>query len=338
MEYRTLGRTGLKVSSIGIGTWQLSGTLVLDGKADGFSDIGKDEAVRLIKECGDLGINFIDSAEIYGDGEGERRIGEATYGNRDNWVICTKFGMRKGVNGQRFYDVNSVGIRRSLENSLRRLQTDFVDVYLYHAPPKDGAISECHETLENLKKEGKIRFYGISTNDPVLLKSMVQQEAVEAVLFSQSLVTHPTRILEIVREHNLGGIVRGALESGRLSGRYFNEIPNLPKEDIRGYIFSRNEWRKYSIYKKILPLNMSMINFAIRYLLDYETTSTIALGGRTIKQYQEASKALSLSALDSQIHKSIERCRGRLLSKRLDQKVLRLGQPFINMLLRLAGS
>ena len=95
MKYRILGRTGLEVSEIGIGMWQLSGPLTVDDKQDGFPDPGVKSVGDLIRACGDFGINLIDTAEIYGDGEGERRAGAAIKGQRDRWILSTKFGLRR---------------------------------------------------------------------------------------------------------------------------------------------------------------------------------------------------------------------------------------------------
>ncbi len=91
MNRRALGKTDLRVSEIGVGAWQLGGPLVLDGKADGHPELGREYCVRLIREAGELGLNFIDTAEQYGNGESERRVGEALEGRRCEWVVGTKF-------------------------------------------------------------------------------------------------------------------------------------------------------------------------------------------------------------------------------------------------------
>src|ERR1700722_7813944 len=97
MKYRNLGKTGLAVSEIGVGAWQLGGPLLLDGKMDGHPDVGEDFAIDLIHRAQDeLGINFIDTAEQYGAGESKRRVGKALRGRRDKWVVSTKFGMQVG--------------------------------------------------------------------------------------------------------------------------------------------------------------------------------------------------------------------------------------------------
>lgn len=328
MEYRILGRTGLKVSSIGIGMWQLSGPLTVDGKADGFPDPGQDKVIDLINRCKDFGINFIDSAEIYGAGEGERRVGAAIRGRRDGWILSTKFGLRKGDSGEKIKNSHPDTIRKSLESSLKRLQTDYVDIYLYHCPPETNLIVEGREVLESLKKEGKIRFYGISTNDPKVLDQMLKQNAVDVVMFSQSLLTHPSKLINLVKEHKIGGIVRGAFESGRLSGQYFHQKPQFSDQDIRKHTLDSVDIQKYAVYEQFLPEGVSMTAFALAYLLDFDSTHTIVLGGKSIEHYQEALKMFDLTPLEPKTHEALQRVRQQLTNKSIGQRILRLVDRF----------
>src|SRR5262245_34585926 len=160
MEHRVLGRTGLRVSAFGVGNWQLSGPVQIEGVPDGYPDRGEAHAVELIRGCGDLGINLIDTAEVYGDGEGERRVGKAVKGQRDRWIIATKFGIRRGPAGNRIEDPSPETIAPSLEGSLRRLETDYIDILLYHSPPRSEQLAAGKDVLDRLKREGKIRAYG----------------------------------------------------------------------------------------------------------------------------------------------------------------------------------
>jgi aryl-alcohol dehydrogenase-like predicted oxidoreductase len=307
MEYRTLGKTGLKVSVFGIGSWQLSGPLVVEGQADGFPDLGRDAAISLIQACGDLGINLIDTAEIYGDGEGERRIGLAIAKKRDRWILSSKFGLRRGNNGERIINPHPETIRNSLEGSLSRLNTDYIDIYLYHAPPQPEWIESGKAILETLKEEGKIRFYGISTENACELKSLVDSEAVEIVSFAQSLINNPQKILNLAKNQNLGIIIRGALAAGQLSGKYFRQSPQLSSNDFRYHL--NFDWNKYRSYEKLIPEGASMTALALRYLLDLNTTQTILIGGKSLANYQEALKALKLSPLEAKTRFQLERAR-----------------------------
>jgi aryl-alcohol dehydrogenase-like predicted oxidoreductase len=307
MEYRLLGRTNLKVSAIAIGTWQLSGPLILDGKDDGYPDIGYDKAINLIRACEDLGINLIDSAEIYGAGEGERRVGEAIRGRRDRWILSTKFGLRRGEQNERVVNSHPNVIRTCLEDSLKRLQTDYVDIYLYHTPPNQALVDEGREVLETLKQEGKLRFYGISTNNDAILRQLVEKNAVDVVMFSQSLMAYPTKILDLVKEHNLGTLIRGALQGGLLSGKYFHRRPSFSEEDIRRFLMSNLKTEQYAVFEKYIPESSSMVALALRYLLDFDTTHSIVLGGKNIADYQNAMQALELHSLARENHIALER-------------------------------
>jgi aryl-alcohol dehydrogenase-like predicted oxidoreductase len=314
MEYRLLGRTNLNVSAISIGSWQLSGSLTLDGKVDGYPDVGRDQVISLIHACEDLGINLIDCAEIYGAGEGESRIGEAIHGRRDRWILSTKFGLRQGKTNERIIDSTPKTIRASLEGSLRRLQTDYIDVYLYHTPPKMDCIDEGKEVLETLRKEGKLRFYGISTNDEVIVKQLINKNAIDVVMFSQSLMIHPLGMLDLIKKHNLGSLIRGAFQGGLLSGRYFHHRPLLSKEDIRHLWMSNIKTEEYAVFEKYIPEGASMVTLALRYLLDFDTTHSIVLGGKDVSDYRNAVEVFELNRLDLAVHNTLKKV-GQTLKK-----------------------
>ncbi|HEY9617180.1 MAG TPA: aldo/keto reductase [Microcoleaceae cyanobacterium] len=329
MEYRTLGRTGLKVSAIGVGTWQLSGPLSLDGQADGFADVGREQAIQLIHACEELGINYIDSAELYGAGEGERRTGEALQGRRDRWVISTKFGYRQGSQGERITDCRPNTIRTSLEGSLKRLQTDYIDVYLYHTPPEPAWINEGKAVLAALKQEGKIRAYGISTDRPADLMHLVQQDAAEVVMFARSLLLEPVSMLKYVNAHNLGSIVRGAFANGLLTGKYFRQRPQLSEQDIRSHWLNTVKTERYQVYEQFVPAGFPMSAFALRYLLDFDTTHTIVLGSKTIAEYQDALKALELPPLDTNTHATLAKLREQFANPSFKQRVVNKLKTFL---------
>ena len=321
MEYRTLGRTGLRVSVFGIGSWQLSGSLVIDGLPDGFPDRGRENAISTIRGCGDLGINTIDTAEIYGDGEGERRIGQAIAGQRDRWILSSKFGLRRGSRQERIINARPDTIRPSLEGSLSRLNTDYLDIYLYHVPPQPEFVVAAKEVLETLKEEGKIRFYGISTDNVSELKLLLDNKAVDVVNCARSMLKRPQKILDLVAAHNLGMMSRGSLMAGQLSGKYFNQSPQLSTKDIR---YGRKiYWNRYQFLEKLIPEGGTMVGMSLRYLLDLEETQTILLGGKSLQNYQEALTALEMSPLSSETRSKIDRARFLRNWKRRAKKVAR---------------
>lgn len=314
MEYRVLGQTGLRVSVLGVGTWQLSGPVEMEGLPDGFPDPGREHVIRLIQECRELGINVIDTAEVYGDGEGERRVGDAIRGRRDEWVVVTKFGLRRGPRGARIRDASPGEIVASLEGSLSRLRTDYVDVYLYHTAPAKEQMLAGLEVLERLREHGKIRFHGISTNDSSTLRALTQFEAIGVIMFSQSLLTHPEDTLELVRRHNLGSLVRGAFECGLLTGKYFQMPPRFSGEDIRSHALKEADFTRYSVCEQLLPPGGDMVCLALRYLLDFDTTHTIVLGAKSREDYQRALQALKLPKLGEDMQARIRKVRYQLMA------------------------
>lgn len=308
MEYRVLGRTGLRVSALGIGSWQLGGTLRIDGRPDGYPDPGEAAVIDLVRGVGDLGVNLVDTAPVYGDGEAERRVGRAVRPDRDRWVLCTKFGVVRGTAGERVVDAGAPAIRPSLEGSLKRLGTDRVELFLYHAPPEGGSVDGGREVLEALRQEGKLRHWGISTNDPAVLLSVAEDGGAEVVLTSQSMHTQPAALGDVARAHGLGVLARGALERGRLAGpprRYGGD-------DFRSRLPAGEADDLFTAYAELCPPGASMVAFALRVVLDYEGTHSVLLGGRTLEQYREALASLALPPLAEATHTAVRRLRQRL--------------------------
>lgn len=326
MEYRVLGRTGLRVSVLGVGTWQLSGPIEVEGLPDGFPDPGREHVIRLIQECHDLGINVIDTAEGYGDGEGERRVADAIRGRRDEWVVVTKFGLRRGPHGTRIRDASPGAITHSLEGSLSRLGTDYVDMYLYHTAPGKDQVLAGLEILGRLREQGKLRFCGISTNDFSTLRSLARFKAMEVVMFSQSMLTHPEDTLELVRRHNLGSLVRGAFEHGRLTGKYFQMPPRFSGEDIRSHALKTMDFARYRVCEQLLPQGGDMVCLALRYLLDFDTTHTIVLGAKSVSDYRRALGALELPRLGEDVQARIRQVRSQLMAADRKERLMSSGR------------
>ena len=167
MRYRLLGQTGLMVSEIGLGAFPISGMQArADGTAFGWTGTNDDESVALIHRCEELGINLIDSAESYGEGHSELLTGKALRGRRHKWIVATKVGPNAGIDPEA-RDESAVRrrITEACELSLKRLGMDHIDVYQLHAVPYEWAMPSVMDALAKLRQAGKIRWYGISTND-----------------------------------------------------------------------------------------------------------------------------------------------------------------------------
>jgi aryl-alcohol dehydrogenase-like predicted oxidoreductase len=312
MQPRVLGRTGISVSPITIGAWQLGGPLTLDGKPDGHPDPGEANVIRLTHELGDLGVNAIDTAEQYSAGESERRVGKALRGRRDRWVVSTKFGYRVGPDHTREDDSSPETILPSLEGSLARLGTDHIDIYLYHCAPRPERIAAGMAVLEEARAQGKIRAYGISTGQLPVLESMVEQDAVEVLQFPSNLLNERNDLWRIARQHDLGTQVRGVMAQGRLSGKYFDRQPRFRSDDNRSLGLLGTDFGQYAALAEALPPGITMAQAAIRWTLDHPGCHTICLGAKNMDDYRTALTATELPALDEAVCRELERTTARL--------------------------
>lgn len=303
MRRRVLGGTGLAVSEIGIGAWQLGGPLLLDGRVDGHPDVGAENAIELIRRVGERGVNFIDTAEQYGAGESERRVGRAIRGARDRWIVCTKWGTWQGPTGERMNDTSAARLPVSLEGSLRRLETDYIDVYLYHVPPAEGEAERAAERLLQFKREGKVRAVGISTNDIAVCRRLHALGILDTVQYAHNVLTVPREMMDFQQAVGAGGIVRGVFAGGRLSGKYFHAPPRLEPDDIRGNWFPSDEaaraaeFARYAVFERWVTAARSMAQLAVRWVLDEPATHTVILGAKSVADYEAAIAATELPPL-----------------------------------------
>ena len=312
MKYRKLGKSDINVSVLGIGAWQLGGPLTLDGKVDGHPDPGKENVLHWIRELGQRGINFIDTAEQYGDGESERRVGEAIKPQRSQWIISTKFGARRGPNGERINDPSPTTIQTSLEGSLKRLQTDYIDIYLFHIPPKKDWIPDCIQILEKMKSQGKIRTYGISTNNIHALDLLLEHNGCHVLQFACNMLRHQPEFTKKIQENQLGAVARGTMGGGLLSGKYFDKPPVFHPDDNRNQWLQQSDFLKYSQFKEIIPKEYTMAQMALRYVLDLPFVDSVLLGSKSLEEYLEMIETVDKNPLDENIVSKIGELREQM--------------------------
>ena len=236
MFQRDLGaRTGIQVSALGLGCWAIGGPWTSGGRPAGWGEVDDDESIRAIREALDLGVTLFDTADVYGCGHSERVLGTALAGRRDDVVIVTKVGnvfdeQTRTAGGK---DVSPDHLRRACEASLRRLDTDRIDVYLIHdgiAGPED--VPPVIDVLEELVAAGKLRWYGSSVSDPAIVRAMAEGPHMVAVEHELNVLRGELETLGVAEELGLASLNRTPLAMGLLSGRYRPDaLP--PADDVR---------------------------------------------------------------------------------------------------------
>ncbi len=237
---RTLGRSKIEVSAVGMGCWAIGGPWTFLGSPAGWSAVDDRESIRAIHAALDQGVNFFDTAANYGSGHSEYILGQALQGRRREVVIATKFGydIDEAAKDVDHYGDPETGpvidyLRRDVENSLRRLGTDTIDVYQLHIWGYDiGRSVELREGLEALVREGKIRCYGWSTDRPKAVRAFAEGEHCAVVQQQLNIFDGVDEVLDLCDEFDLASINRGPLGMGVLTGK-FTPQSSFPEDDVR---------------------------------------------------------------------------------------------------------
>ena len=233
---RTLGKSGIEVSAMGLGCWAIGGAWIdANGQSVGWGKVDDRESIRAIHRALDLGVTLFDTSNNYGCGHSETILGQALMGQRHNVVIATKFGYTFNEQTRQLIgsDASPDHIRWACEQSLRRLGTDHIDLYQFHIYdyPPDEAIA-VRDVLEQLVEEGKIRWYGWSTNSVERARVFADGPHCTAIQHSFSLVNGSPEMIALCKEHKLASINRGPLAMGILTGK-LNAETQFPVDDIR---------------------------------------------------------------------------------------------------------
>ncbi|MFN2234486.1 MAG: aldo/keto reductase [Anaerolineales bacterium] len=311
---RKLGRSGIEVSAMGMGCWAIGGPFWSGDTPHGWGEVDDEESIRAVHTCIDAGINFFDTANVYGAGHSERVLARAFKDRRDQVVIATKFGNTfneetKQTTGS---DATPEGIRNACEDSLRRLNTDYIDLYQFHINgyPVDEA-GEVRDILENLVKEGKIRTYGWSTDSPDRAQFFAKGRNCSAIQLQLNVLDDNPEVIAICEDNDLAAINRGPLAMGLLTGKYKPGV-KLGDDDVRG---TRSpEWMQYFKDGEPTPAWMKKVS-AVRDILTSggrtlaqgalawlwaRSPKTIPIPGiRTVAQAKENSKAMEFGPLSS---------------------------------------
>lgn len=297
MNYRNYIKGCIPVSEIGLGAWQL-------GINSGWKGMTDTEAINLVHEAVDLGVNFFDTAPNYGHGTSEERLGKALkHLDRDKIVINTKFGhTHRGT-----LNFNSDYIRESLEGSLKRLQIDSVDSLIIHNPPSeyfDGNKNDHYEVLEKLIEEGKLKAYGASLDtyeDMKLLMETTNSKVME--IFFNILHQDTSRAFELAKKNDVSLIAKVPLDSGWLTGKYHSKSTF---NDIRGRWSKKDIETRAKLVNKIMAIlgtEENLAQKAIAFCLAYDAISTVIPGNVNIDQLKKNSESADVSISDDKIEK-----------------------------------
>jgi len=234
---RSLGaRSGLSVSGLGFGCWAIGGPFGRGGQASGWGTVDDPKSIAAIR-CGiEHGVTFFDTADVYGTGHSEEVLGRALEGDRDDVAIATKFGntFREGTGEVTGSDVSPAYVRRACEASLRRLGTDRIDLYQCHVGELEPAAAEdVIAALEQLRGEGLIRAYGLSTDTPEQAQRWADRAGCAAIQHRLNVLEDAPEMVALCERHGLAGIARGPLAMGLLSGK-FDRTTRLSRDDVRG--------------------------------------------------------------------------------------------------------
>ena len=309
---RVMGRSGIEANAIGMGCWAIGGVFFRGDTPAGWGEVDDRESEAAIAAAIDHGITLFDTANVYGAGHSERVLGSALAGKRERVIIATKFWSTfdeetKQITGA---GASPEDIRSACDASLRRLGTDYIDLYQFHSGgyPIDG-VAEVIETLESLVEEGKIRYYGWSTDDTTRARAFAEGAHCTAVQFQLNVLSDNAPMISTCDELNLAGLNRGPLAMGLLTGKYTKDS-TLADNDVRGP--NAPEWMRYfeegrpsqqflnrlESVREILTSNgRTLAQGALAWLLARSGRTFPIPGIRTVKQATENAGALEKGPL-----------------------------------------
>ena len=300
MKYRRLGSTGLEVSVVGLGTWQFGG--------EWGRDYTQHEANGIFEAARECGINLIDTAECYGDHLSEKFIGEAIHADRENWIVATKFGHQFHRPFTRDNRISPDAVVQQLEDSLKALRTDCIDLYQFHSLDDEAFRTEgLWDALAREKANGKIRHLGISigANTNVYQTRLAPEVGAEAiqVVYNRLNRAPEEKVLPACEELHLGVLARVPLASGFLSGKY-KPGATFPENDVRTALKSEEDRESaiaeaQRIHAEEVPEGVDMAAWALAWCLRNDVVTTVIPGCKNPEQVRKNAAAADLIDLFS---------------------------------------
>jgi aryl-alcohol dehydrogenase-like predicted oxidoreductase len=312
MHYRTLGRTGWQISDIGFGAWAIGGS---------WGTVDDHESMATLHRALDLGVNFFDTADVYGDGRSERLLARLKKERRDPFYVVTKAGRRLNPHVADGY--NRANLTAFIERSLQNLETETIDLVQLHCPPTDVYYRpEVFAALDEMVKAGKLRHYGVSVERVEEALKAIEYPGVQSVQIIFNIVRQRPADLFFARaqERGVGILARLPLSSGLLTGK-ITRASTFATDDHRhfnraGAAFDKGETFsgldfdvQLALVEQITPLvpqGMTLAQMALRWILDRPAVTTAIPGGRRPTQIEENARTSDLPPLSPAVHAQLD--------------------------------
>jgi aryl-alcohol dehydrogenase-like predicted oxidoreductase len=313
MHYRELGRTGWRVSDVSFGAWAIGGA---------WGDVDDSESLAALNKAVDCGVNFIDTADVYGDGRSERLIAKLKRDRKEEIVVATKAGRRLAPHTAAGY--NESNLTGFIEDSLRNLATDCLDLVQLHCPPTEVYDQpEVFDILDRLTQAGKVRYYGVSVEKVEEALKAIEYPNVQSVqIIFNCFRSRPAELFfEQAKQKKVGILARVPLASGMLTGK-MTRVSQFAQDDHRnfnrhGESFDRGETFSGVDYdvaleavdaiRPLLPPGVSMAQFALRWILMFDAVTCAIPGGKTPEQVADNCAASDLPALSPETMAAVQR-------------------------------
>jgi aryl-alcohol dehydrogenase-like predicted oxidoreductase len=311
MEHRELGRTGYRISEVGFGAWAIGGT---------WGTVSDEDSMAALRRALELGVNFFDTADVYGDGRSERLLGRLRRETNAPIVIATKVGRRVPTHTADSYTKRT--LTSAVERSLENLQVETLDLLQLHAPPTAVYYQpEVFGALDDLVQAGKIRFYGVSVEKVEEGLKALEYPGVQSVQIIFNLFRQrPSGLFfsEAARR-NVGILARLPLSSGMLTGK-MTKATSFEPDDHRsfnrdGAAFDRGETFSGVDYelglsvveelKPLVPPGMTLSEMALRFILDFPAVTSVIPGAKNVAQVEQNARPAALPPLGAELHRRL---------------------------------
>lgn len=312
MQYRTLGKSGLKISSVSFGAWALGGD---------FGTVSDAESKQAVLRAIELGVNFFDTADVYGDGRSERILGEVKQASKADIIIATKAGRRLNPHAAKGY--NRENLTAFIERSLSNLKVEALDLLQLHCPPTDAYyMPEVFEALDGLKQQGKLRHYGVSVERVEEALKALEYDGVTSVQIIYNLLRQRPKELffERAKAKQVGILARLPLSSGMLAGS-MSATTRFEPSDHRNYNKNGEAFDQGETFsgvpfdiglefveqlRGLVPTATSLAAFSMRWILMEDAVTAVIPGAKRPSQVEENIRAAALEPLTDSALRQIE--------------------------------